>query len=702
MTTMIWKTTLSFIAALFFAIGINAQTPDLRTCMDQNGTTRWNCPSNNFTLDDVYLTLVDVDGNVIDEKSCTSGVEQTAFVYLNYTSNANSPIYQTRVFGDLVIEGESQALNVYIGEVKPANQGSQTSQIHGPITWICGTELRLENILVVWKPSYDSKISENSYDCSSYGKSQCEFGTDTFIAAPLAVQFDYSICRSDGTTTVIYDSTTNGGKAPFTLNWDFTSDGIVDSNVDNPTYNTTSAANFSTTLEVIDAQGTTSSYVVNIDNPAEIELSADKYDVGCNEENNGSIDLNISGGTAEYSFSWIGPDTFSSNQEDLSGLSAGTYEVTVTDAFGCEKSLSVEIGELQTPATPVVDGSVTQPTCDVATGSFSITAVAGMEYSFDGGAFGTTTSWSELAANTYTVVAKNADGCVSSELSVTINDQPETPAAPVVAGEVSQPTCELATGSFSITAVDGMTYSFNGGAFGTTTSWSDLAADTYTVVAKNADGCVSSELSVTINAQPETPAAPVVDGSVTQPTCDVATGSFSITAVAGMEYSFDGGAFGTTTSWSELAADTYTVVARNADGCVSESLTVTINAQPETPAAPALAGEVTQPTCDVATGSFSITPVNGMEYSFDGGEFGTTTSWSGLAADTYTVTARNTDGCVSEALSVTINAQPATHDAPALAGEVTQPTCTVATGSFSITAVDGMTYSFNGGAFGTT
>jgi hypothetical protein len=75
-----------------------------------------------------------------------------------------------------------------------------------------------------------------------------------------------------------------------------------------------------------------------------------------------------------------------------------------------------------------------------------------MEYSFDGGAFGSTTSWSELSAGTYTVVARNEDGCISEELSVTINAQPETPAAPVVA-ETVQPTCEVATGSFSITAV---------------------------------------------------------------------------------------------------------------------------------------------------------------------------------------------------------------------------------------------------------
>jgi gliding motility-associated-like protein len=398
------------------------------------------------------------------------------------------------------------------------------------------------------------------------------------------------------------------------------------------------------------------------------------------------MEYSFDGGTYASTTSW-------------SDLAAGTYTVTARNADECiSEELSVTINEQpETPAAPVVAETV-QPTCDVATGSFSITAVAGMEYSFDGGAYASTTSWSDLAAGTYTVTARNEDGCISEELSVTINAQPETPAAPVVA-ETVQPTCEVATGSFSVTAVAGMEYSFDGGAFGSATSWDQLSAGTYTVVARNEDGCISEELSVTINAQPETPAAPVVAETV-QPTCEVATGSFSITAVSGMEYSFDGGAYASTTSWSDLATGTYTVTARNEDGCISEELSVTINEQPETPAAPVVA-ETVQPTCDVATGSFSITAVAGMEYSFDGGAYASTTSWSDLAAGTYTVTARNADECVSEELSVTINAQPETPAAPVVA-ETVQPTCEVATGSFSIPAVSGMEYSFDGGAFGTT
>jgi len=47
----------------------------------------------------------------------------------------------------------------------------------------------------------------------------------------------------------------------------------------------------------------------------------------------GSIDLNVSGGIAPFTYSWTGPGGFTANTEDLSGLATGTYTVTVTDAY---------------------------------------------------------------------------------------------------------------------------------------------------------------------------------------------------------------------------------------------------------------------------------------------------------------------------------------------------------------------------------
>ena|SRR6218665_687902 len=47
----------------------------------------------------------------------------------------------------------------------------------------------------------------------------------------------------------------------------------------------------------------------------------------------GSIDMNVSGGIAPFTYSWSGPGGFTANTEDLSGLATGTYTITVTDHY---------------------------------------------------------------------------------------------------------------------------------------------------------------------------------------------------------------------------------------------------------------------------------------------------------------------------------------------------------------------------------
>src|SRR6185436_14345853 len=132
-------------------------------------------------------------------------------------------------------------------------------------------------------------------------------------------------------------------------------------------------------------------------------------------------------------------------------------------------------------------------------------------------------------------------------------------------------------------------------------------AGSYTVTA-TLGACTSvASASVTVNAQPPTPAQPTI-GAVTQPTCTVATGSFTITNYnASYTYAVTPST-GVTITGSNITAPagSYTVTA-TLGACTSvASASVTVNAQPPTPAQPTI-GTVTQPTCTVATGSFTIT-----------------------------------------------------------------------------------------------
>jgi gliding motility-associated-like protein len=403
----------------------------------------------------------------------------------------------------------------------------------------------------------------------------------------------------------------------------------------------------------------------------------------------------------------------------ISGLAAGTYTFTVTNDLGCTSPSSVNVvinAQPTTPTAPVL-GTVTQPTCTEATGSVAISGLPAGTWTITaspGGATqngsGTTATFSGLSAGTYTFTVTNADGCTStvSSTSAVINPQPATPTTPIT-GTVTQPTCLTPTGTIELSGLPAGSWTVTatpGGATlnGSTTSatFTGLAPGNYTFTVTNGAGCTSvASSSVTINPVPGAPTAPVV-GTITQTTCVVSTGSVELTGLPSGSWTLtmSPGAVvtngsGTSTTISGLVAGTYTFTVTNDLGCTSpSSVNVVINAQPTTPTAPVL-GTVTQPTCTEATGSVAISGLPAGTWTITaspGGATqngsGTTATFTGLSAGTYTFTVTNADGCTStvSSTSAVINPQPATPTAP-ITGTITQPTCLTPTGTIELSGL---------------
>ena len=139
-------------------------------------------------------------------------------------------------------------------------------------------------------------------------------------------------------------------------------------------------------------------------------ISSTVTDVVCNGESNGSISLNVVGGVGPYSFLWSqGATTMNIDQ-----LVAGIYNVTVTDANGCNITSSVEVKEPPI-LTAVVQQTVTID-CDNRVVSETATAVVQggfgpYSYSWDGNAFSSDISTNLYQDGTYTVIVRDANNC---------------------------------------------------------------------------------------------------------------------------------------------------------------------------------------------------------------------------------------------------------------------------------------------------
>jgi phosphodiesterase/alkaline phosphatase D-like protein len=307
----------------------------------------------------------------------------------------------------------------------------------------------------------------------------------------------------------------------------------------------------------------------------------------------------------------------------ITGLAVGTYTYIVANASGCNSLTSANVVINAQPATPTAPtaGTITQPTCALATGSvvlnglpatgtWTITRTPG-EITSTG--TGLSTTISGIDAGTITFKVTNVSGCSSlASEYIIINTQPLTPTAPTV-GTITHPTCTLSTGGVVLNGLPGTgTWTLTRTPGGTTTTGTGisstitgLATGTYTYTVTNASGCNSvTSGNVIINAQPATPTAPISNDATsilktsftanwnTSPTAagyrvDVSTDIGFATLVVGFN-NIDVSNV-TTFGITGLVANTsyyYRVRAYNLCGTSQNSVVITTTTLPDPPAGP--------------------------------------------------------------------------------------------------------------------
>jgi hypothetical protein len=148
--------------------------------------------------------------------------------------------------------------------------------------------------------------------------------------------------------------------------------------------------------------------------------------------------------------------------------------------------------------TVAVNGTVTNATNGQNNGSIAATASGGSGFTFsiNNGTFQASSTFASLAAGTYTITAKNSNGCTGSSQFTVVNNSSCTGASISLAVQTTAATpCGGAAGSITVTASgsSGFTYSLNNGPFQSSNIFSNLGAATYSITARDANGCSKTE-----------------------------------------------------------------------------------------------------------------------------------------------------------------------------------------------------------------
>ncbi|TMQ68392.1 MAG: T9SS type A sorting domain-containing protein [Candidatus Eisenbacteria bacterium] len=290
---------------------------------------------------------------------------------------------------------------------------------------------------------------------------------------------------SDGSINV----TVSGGKTPYSFLW-----------ADGPTTEDRSGlAAGSYSVTVTDANGCTGSTGATITQPPQLTANEKHVDVKCNGGNDGSIDVTVSGGTTPYSFLWAD----SSTTEDRTGLAAGSYSVTVTDANGCTATTGATINQPPPFTCSVAPDSAT--VCAGGSASFTVTPSGGtapytISWTGPGGFTSSASTITVTDAGTYTASITDSTGCPTNcSAKLIVNPTPNATAT----GDTL--SCFKHCGQVKASSTTPtVTYSWSGPNGFTSTQQNPAVCDsgTYTVTVTTSDSCTNSATAKVIIVNP--------------------------------------------------------------------------------------------------------------------------------------------------------------------------------------------------------
>ena len=339
-----------------------------------------------------------------------------------------------------------------------------------------------------------SNLSGASYTVSVTDANGCLSTSSVIISEPSAltisgVSTTKADCNQNNGSAVV---TATGGTGTFTYNWSNAATSQTNANL--------SASSYSIT--VTDANGCAQISVTNVgSNSGPAAVASVLSPILC-KGGIGSINLNVTSGTAPYSYSWssgINGVSNSTNQQ-LTNLGAGSYSVTVIDAGGCSIVNTINLPQ---PSLLALGETTKDATCSSSNGSLQVTPTGGVPtytYTWSTGQTGTSGKLNNLAAGNYSVTVSDANGC-----TITADTLINETGIGIVNTNPAQQTI-LEGSSVALSVSGGVTYTWLPVAGLSCTNCPNPLATpakttTYTISATDINGCtVTAMISIVVKA----------------------------------------------------------------------------------------------------------------------------------------------------------------------------------------------------------
>lgn len=510
--------------------------------------------------------------NVINQKltNTTTSLSTATYVVTPISGNCSGPSFTVIVTVNPVITlSDTKSNSTCFG----INNGSIQVAISGGIPFSFGDSYHID-----WSGpngftssiSNISNLAPGDYTISITDQQNCSTTKKYTIIEPNEIVITSVLEKditcfndADGKITIAIA----GGSPAYTINW--TKNGIPFSNAQN--LSNLSPGTYEVTVSDIYNCGPKTALFTITEPPVLAVSLAGKTNVLCYGDATGVITINNTGGTLPYTYAWNGPNGFSSTNQNLTHLIAGTYNLIITDHSGCTQNLTETITQnseiiITATSTPIICYNDNNASINIA-----VSGGVG-PYQISWSNLGNGTSMDNLSAGDYLVTITDALNCIKT-LNVNIPEAPIFTIRPVV----KNISCFGAkNGSIKLNLVGGiapikLTWSDNSSSG---TERNNLAPGTYTVTIVDAKPCTITKTFIIIEPQLLALSANVTNAFDCN---DAKSGSINLLVSGGtppFTYNWSNGS--TNEDLTHLSSGNYLVTVTDFNGC-SEQAQYNIN-----------------------------------------------------------------------------------------------------------------------------